>query len=178
MHPEWILKKRQHKRKSSLQKPDPRGVVTLTYFPGISEKIKGCLFKHGIKVIHKPANSIGNRLVNFKDKNDKFHKPGVVYRIPCKNCNLVYIGESKRWFITRKLEHQRDIKNGKSEASALAKHSIELDHVIDWDKSDILHFEVNYHKRRFVESFFINTLNNVMNEKTSVNFPNLYLNVK
>ena len=38
------------------------------------------------------------------------YKRGAIYKIPCKDCLNVYFGETSRCFITRLLEHKRDLK--------------------------------------------------------------------
>ena len=73
--------------------------------------------------------------------------------------------ETKRWFETRKKEHMRYVKNGDNNATALSKHAVELGHSIDWKNYEILQIETDYHKRKFIESFYINSLSNVLNEK-------------
>ena len=42
---------------------------------------------------------------------------------------------------------------------------------IDWKNYEILQVETDYHKRKFIESFYINSLSNVLNDKKSVCFP-------
>ena len=81
-----------------------------------------------------------------------------------------YIGETKRWFETRKKRNMRDVKNGDNNATALSKHAVELRHSIDWKNYEILQIETDYHKRKFIESFYINSLSNVLNDKKSVCF--------
>jgi len=58
--------------------------------------------------------------------------------------------------------------------SALAKHILELDHRMNWSETQIVAFENDFRKRRFIESFFINSTPNVINEKSSDLFPNIY----
>ena len=49
----------------------------------------------------------------------------------------------------------RDVKNGGNNATALSKHADELGHSIDWKNYEILQIEIDYHKRKFIESFYI-----------------------
>ena len=50
------------------------------------------------------------------------------------------------------------------------KHTVELGHSIDWKNYEILQIETDYHKREFIESFHINSLSSVLNDKKSVCF--------
>ena len=52
----------------------------------------------------------------------------------------------------------------------LSKHAVELGHSIDWKNYKILQIEADYHKCKFIESFCINSLSNVLNDKKSVCF--------
>ena len=176
-YPIWLLNEEDGKKHIRNNNDEPRGLVILTYVPGLSDKLKCLLMHHNIRVVHKPARNIGSILNKHKEKSDVFQKAGVVYCIPCKDCHLKYIGETKRKFITRKKEHQRDIKNSKTEASALSKHAISTNHTIDWNNSEILCMECDFYKRRFIESFYINNLKHVMNDKTTVDYPNVYHNL-
>ena len=45
---------------------------------------------------------------------------------------------------------------------------------MNWSKTQIVAFENDFRKRRFIESFFINSTPNVINEKSSDLFPNIY----
>ena len=68
----------------------------------------------------------------------------------------------------------RDVKNSENNVTALSKHAVELGHSIDWENCEILQIETDYHKRKFIESFYINSLSNVLNDKKSVCFPSIY----
>ena len=48
---------------------------------------------------------------------------------------------------------------------------------IDWENSKILDIENDYAKRKFIESFFINSKNNSLNDRDSVAFPQMYQNL-
>ena len=84
------------------------------------------------------------------------------------------LGETKRTFNTRKKEHINYIKHFHPEKSALAKLTLELDHRMNWSKTQIVAFENDFRKKRFIESFFINSTPNVINKKSSYLFPNIY----
>ena len=72
----------------------------------------------------------------------------------------------------------RDVKNGDNNAAALSKHAVELGHLIDWKNYyEILQIETDYHKRKFIESFYMISLSNVLNDKKSVGFLSIYQNL-
>ena len=61
--------------------------------------------------------------------------------------------------------------------TALSKHAVELGHSFDWKNYEILQIETDYHKCNFIESFYINSLSNVLNDKKSVCFPSICQNL-
>ena len=105
---------------------------------GTSEKIKRVLQQHGLKVMQKPTRRFGDVKSKIKDKVVDEKETGVVYSIPCKDCDVQYIGQTGRAFLTRKREHISSVRNFKTEKSALAEHSCNLDHRIAWDRASIL----------------------------------------
>ena len=65
---------------------------------------------------------IFSQLINLdKDKLNLLDKLGVVYKIDCTNCNMTYLGQTKRKLACRVSEHKRDDKN-KTHSSVLASH--------------------------------------------------------
>ena len=66
------------------------------------------------------------------------------------------------------------MKHFHPEKSAVAKHTLELDHRMNWSKTRIVAFENDFRERLFIESFFINSTPNVINEKSLVLFLNIY----
>ena len=45
---------------------------------------------------------------------------------------------------------------------------------LDWTNAKILDFELDFTKRRFIESYFINQIPNTMNDKQNDKFPSIY----
>ena len=75
------------------------------------------------------------------------------------------IGETKRSFSIRKKEHLADIRRLRFDKSALTKHVFDNERSMDWTNAKILDFELDFTKRRFIESYFINQIPNTMNDK-------------
>lgn len=68
----------------------------------------------------------------------------VVYEFTCKDCKRVYIGTTEQKLKTRKSQHEGDVRNNKSDRSALARHAIANNHNFDFEKPRILECEYNY----------------------------------
>ena len=134
---------------------------------------------HQIKTSFTPPQKISAILPSVKDSIDSHKRKGAIYQIPCKNCNKIYIGETGRCFQTRQKEHKADVKKESKDQpqthrTALSKHAIAENHNFDWDQSKILQFETDYHKRKFIETYYINKATNAINDKSSVQFSFIY----
>ena len=84
----------------------------------------------------------------------------------------------KRRFVkssqVRKKEHLADIQHLRFDKSALTKHVFDNEYSMDWTNAKILDFELDFTKRRFIESYFINQIPYTMNDKQNVKFPSIY----
>ena len=89
----------QKKKKDESNKS--RGMVVVPYVEGVSERFARVLKNYNISTAMKPHNTLRNQLVHPKDKREPQNSTDVVYSIPCKNCNLSYIGETGRKLGTR-----------------------------------------------------------------------------
>ena len=74
-----------------------------------------------------------NILTKVKDKVPTEKQTGIVYTIPCSNCDIQYIGETDRSLQTRRCEHKRSVRDNKVEQSALAEHVRQTGHAISWE---------------------------------------------
>ena len=86
------------------------------------------------------GRTIENILLKLKDSVDARYKRGEIYKIRCKDCSGVYIGETGRCFNTRLYEHKRDLKSinlakmkedNLNKKTALVKYCFKCKHRID-----------------------------------------------
>ena len=104
---------------------------------------------------------------NLKDKIDSQNFSGVVYKIPCKDCNKSYIGTTKNKLGIRIKQHKNDccVKHAhKPNSTALAYHHFSKGHNFDFDNTEIVTIESNHRKR------FISELLHIKHNNNSVNF--------
>ena len=111
--------------------------------------------------------TIGNILPKIKDSVDDIYilyKGGAIYKIPCKDCSNVYVGETGGCFNTRLSEHRRDLKpinlaklkdDDLNKKTALVKHCFNCEHRIDFGNFEILNYNIDYDKLKFLESLYI-----------------------
>ncbi len=82
-----------------------------------------------------------------------------IYKIPCKDCNLVYIRETGRNIDTRIKEHRYAVKRG-DDNNAIYRHVLNKDHTIDWNNSQLLYKCNDLKKRRIIETICIEKYDN------------------
>ena len=114
-----------------------------------------------------------------KDKIDDLNKCQCVYKIPCLNCDSVYIGETGREFNTRLKEHRKEVEElsatrrvtraerrysqAEVNKSAVTDHAVGKNHVIDWDNACVVQSESDDRTRKIREAVWIKKQREVMN---------------
>jgi hypothetical protein len=75
----------------------------------------------------------------------------VVYKVKCKNCEKLYIGETKFRMMKGIQQHQKDVEFRRT-SSAIARHVEDFKHEIDWDSVGCLEKEKRLSPRKILES--------------------------
>jgi len=123
-----------------------RGMVTIPYVKGLSEAFSRIMKTYRICTAVRPHTTLRNMLVHPKDRINDEEKPEVVYKIPCKSCECVYLGETGRPLGVRIKEHCKEVDNitgiftraaSVCNKSAITDHVCNENHVIDWDKAKV-----------------------------------------
>jgi len=94
----------------------------------------------------KPWKPLKHLLVHRKEKQDKEDITECVYKVPCANCDKMYIGEAERKLGARLREHKTEVESKTKRAftrsqrtaslmeyskSALTNHANQANHTID-----------------------------------------------
>ena len=152
------------------QEDKSKGMIVLPYVQGVTEQLKRVFSKYKIATSIKPYQTLRNILVHPKDKIDNENKTGVVYKIPCMNCNQIYIGETGRKLGTRTKEHKTEVDDLPSTSqtrsarkdstsirhkSAISDHAHQQNHIINWGQVSSIDREENRLKRQIRESISI-----------------------
>ena len=125
---------RKDKSKKDKAQEKSRGVVTVPYVHSFMEKIQRIFTKHRVATVVQPQSTLTQLLVHPKDKVEKQKKAGVVYKIPCRQCEKVYIGETGRQLRTR-------VSTNEHHKSAITDHVCQNNHIMNWEESEILEQE-------------------------------------
>lgn len=150
----------------------PKKRAPVPYVPGISEHLARVLRPYSVQVAHVPTKKLRHSLVNIKDKLPKEKFPGVVYSIPCADCDRSYVGETGN-FPQRLKQHMYDVRKKHVTSNALAEHAEATRHEIDWDNAKIIEKEKNWTSRLLLESLTIQTTEHTLNRNDG-NFPHVY----
>ena len=142
----FIHSDRQLNRRQDLNNTDQRGLVILPYAKGFSEKGAKVLRSFSIKVAHKPIRTISNILRKPKNKIGKEASREIVYKIECKDCDCVYVGQT-----SRVKEHAKAIAT-LDENSLLAKHYMLHSHEIDLENVEIVDRSPTWRQRLILEA--------------------------
>jgi hypothetical protein len=147
-------------RPSENDEVDTKKKAYLPYIRGTTDKISRLLSKYDIKTIFRPQQKIRDIIRNVKEK-DRMETEGV-YKISCRTCQQVYVGETGRTIKTRMKEHDAAIRLGYTERSAVAEHA-ERGHEIDVNNPEILAKVKNFKTRIYREALEIKKHNNNFN---------------
>ena len=79
-----------------------KGFAFLPYISGLTEPLTRLLRKNEIRVLNKPFKTLQQEFPSPKFRQPSDLQSNVVYKIPCKDCPWNYIGETGRYFQTRK----------------------------------------------------------------------------
>ncbi|KAK3751073.1 hypothetical protein QZH41_001914 [Actinostola sp. cb2023] len=157
-YPRQFIHRFSQDRKIAEKKSDTeerKGFALLPYVQGTTERIKRVLESHRIEVCVKPLTTLRHILSKPKDPLPKEKKTGVIYSIPCGECETFYIGETGRSLATRQKEHQSYVRLNKTNKSALAEHAHNTGHSISWNNTKILEVETRWHQRKWSEACHI-----------------------
>jgi len=131
-------------------------------------------FKNIAKILKTKLAFISLHKLNRMVKAQKDHlsiemNKNVVYKLACKNCDVAYIGQTKRKLNTRIAEHKRDINKKTSNHSVITEHRIEFDYDFDWENPKIFDIEKHYQKRLMSEMINIKAQKKAINLQSECN---------
>lgn len=144
-------------RRKKQPEEKPKYTICLPYVSGVGEDLRRVCRKYDIRTAFSTVSTLRQQLTKVKDVDPLLSRAGVVYSIPCSDCEQYYIGETKRALGTRLKEHQANTRRGETEKSAIAEHAWKKDHRPAWDETSILAQARNENTLRIKEAFCIMT---------------------
>lgn len=150
------------------EEPIPLAVYRkLPNIPRITNKLANVLHCDNIKIARYNPKCIREFFSSTKSKTPILLKSNVVYSIPCRDCEKVYVGQTGQWLKSRLASHRSEIRNDKR-CCALSAHANNHSHTVDFDNVKVLDTENQYKTRLFLEMWHINNCDNTMNYKTDM----------
>lgn len=141
----------------------------LPYIPSVSTSIARSIKQVAdVRFAYKSNNSVSSLFTKLKDKIPNALQSNLVYQVDCLDCDKkkCYIGMTSQHLEVRMDQHEKSVKNGKPEKSALAYHAITNNHNFDFENVKILERESNFEKRALLEEIYIKSSKNCVNKKS------------
>ena len=111
-------------------------LCVLPYVKGTSDKLGNICRKVGVHPVFQQRRTLRSLLTRVKGPQKHVDK-GVVYQIPCAQCDEVYVGETGRPLKTRITEHKRAVSTG-DVRNANAVHCMKTNHSMDWNAAGVV----------------------------------------
>ena len=116
-YPDHIIGAAAKTRRGRQPEEKPKYMISFPYVSGVSEDLRRVCRRYHIRTVFTTISTLRQQLTKVKDLDPFLSRAGVVYRIPCSNCDNTHIEE------TNLKEHQANIRRGEIEKSAIAEHA-------------------------------------------------------
>ena len=165
--------KRKFYSRDSIDVVDRQKLPTISLPNGkfLNNYVKPLFRANNCRVVTNSQSTIRRKLVHNRPPQPP-DACGVVYKIPCKNCDLCYFGQTGRGLEVRLGEHKADVRH-KRNKNACYKHTFLKNHSIDWENSKALYKSNSLQNRLVVESTLINSQQNFNNMRSTLNIEKL-----
>jgi len=101
-------------------------------------------------------NKLGDIIKAHKDILPKLLNKDIVYKLCCKNCDALYVGQTSRQVKTRISEFRtHHINRNTTTQFVITEHRLQFGHDFDWEDVKILDSERFLRKRLISEMMFI-----------------------
>lgn len=156
--------------------------LKIPFVKDLSEKIARELKHDSFSIAFKNENTLRKLFTKQKTPTPKEMQSNVIYKIPCLECDGVYIGQTKRYLKTRISEHIRSVRPTNlihnTNKTALAEHFEKEQHQFNFDDTSVLAKQTNYKKRILNEMVEIQNHTTSINKKQDVeNLSSAYFNI-
>ncbi|XP_046737110.1 uncharacterized protein LOC124405888 [Diprion similis] len=158
-----ILASHNNNNNSNIDILNSKNFIALPYVAGLFESLNRIFHKYNISFVGTNIENLQPLFDSGKDPLPKDKRSNIVYKIPCSDCNQVYIGQTSRQLHTRIREHKRNILENEEHYIVLTRHIITSDHRFNYDLASILEEEPVYSRRIYLE------MCNIINHTNSVN---------
>ena len=124
------------RRRNKEGEPERKTLCVLLHLRGTSDKLGNICKKLGVHPVFQQRRNLRSLLTRVKGSQKHVDK-GVVYQIPCAQCDKVYIGETGRPLKTRITKHKRALSTGYVK-NVNAVHCMKINHSMDWNAATVV----------------------------------------
>ena len=142
-------------RTNALPSHNKKNLLILPYSEKF-DQVPHLMKKFDVNVVFSNTSTVKNMLI----KNSPENSVGCIYKIPCKRCNKIYVGQTGKELNTRVKQHKYSVRTGQ-ESNALFVHMRDEDHCIDWDNASPILCCKSVLSRNIVESSIIKNTESV-----------------
>ena len=106
----------------------------------------------GVHLLYSRQLNLGNLVAPKRPEVDIGFTRGCVYEIPCRDCDVCYVGETKRMLATRCKEHRasckkikegQQLKDSERYDTGVPNHVLETNHEFNFENVKVLRKENN-----------------------------------
>lgn len=126
--------------------------VCLPYVAGLSESLQRIFRGLPVQLTFKSTNNLSWLFTGHKDQLLKINMSRIVFKIPCAECNFVFVDQTRKKLSVRLKELWFSIQNPHIEhlSSALSQHAFKFNHNFFFEKTKIVAKESNMKKRQIL----------------------------
>ena len=151
-----------HSRSMTVMEGPAPKLLLLPYIDGVTERIECVCHPLGIRVSCGYRGNMRVASVKVKQPTPELDKKGVVYEVPCGECNHVYNGETGRTLRKRRTEHKAAVKKYDNK-NGIAVHAWKSGHQVDWESAKVKNVVPNLAHRRITEALHTHQKPNTTN---------------
>ena len=175
-YPEKIIHRILYVEKREVKQPKEFEQNRIFYIPFHPRGRRLCKIleeKFEMKTVHQKTRTLGDILKKKCRQPERMHKKNVVYQIPCTQCKISYVGQTKKTVKQRMGEHERKCRQkanlqtlaAEKQENGLAMHHVETGHEFDFQNVKILAEEKGLWRRLIREGIEIRRNVNLANLK-------------
>ena len=125
------------------------------YVKGLSEPIANVLRPLSIRVAYCTHTTKWHVCGTIKDRIPSSQRTGVVFKIPCAECDAVYVGEMMRSLDVKMWEHRLITESTQPQHSAVVEHALDFGHIVEWQAATVVDVECDWRWRKIKQALHI-----------------------
>jgi hypothetical protein len=160
------------------------GNLVIPFTRELHQPIKSLCSRLNIHLLYKRSRNLGQLIMPRRPVPDILHQKNVIYKIPCKDCEVSYVGQTKRRLLDRINEHRtsvnkallfNEVSTTSSNDLGIPLHCLRFNHSFDFEKVSILAKDHHWSSRLIKEAMHIALTENTCNVMDGKSFNSIWL---